>query len=1096
MSHKKRYAALFIAMMLPGIVAAQWGDVKFNHLTIEDGLSQSTVQSIIQDSQGYMWFGTLDGLNKYNGYDITIYKSDVGDPTNISDNDIRVIYEDDENRLWIGTQSGGLNLYNREKDRFSRYVAMDEDWRTLSSNSVWSILEDSYDTFWVGTTYGLNILDRETGLVHRISTGEETPKALSDNQITVLYEDSDKTLWVGTSNGLNKYNRSDSTFTHFLNGSGERQDSNSYYITAIYEDESGAFWIGTEENGLLKFNREDGSIESFRYDPSNPQSISDNSIYGILESEDGDLWIGTGNRGLNLLDPKTGNFTHYTHQPANPQSLGNEGVNSLYRSRDKTLWIGTFAGGVDFIDSTPPLFRHYKNEPVNPNSLSNNVVQSIYQGQNGDIWIGTDGGGLNRFDVESDQFQHYRYQPGKENTISADVVLDIYQNERGLWLGTYDGGVSLFNLQTGQFRTYRHNPGNSQGLSSDFVFVITPKSDGTFWFGTNLGGITVFDPETETFKRYLADLDNPYRPETIANNDIRSIFEDSNGDMWIGAYGSTLNRYDNIEDRFYLYDINSNSELYASVVQDIHEDHQGRLWLATRGGGLKEFIPKTETFVTYSERDGLPSNIIHSIEEDEDGNLWLSTNNGITRFNRDAMTFTNFGLEDGLQSREFNPGSSLRDKEGYIYFGGVNGFNRFHPSEIKVNSTVAPVVLTDLHLFNQSVPISEDSPLQKQISQTDRLILDHDASVITFEYAALDFSAQKGNQFAYMMEGFDEDWNYVGDLRRATYTNLNPGEYTFRVKAANSDGVWGKEEVALAVVITPPFWRTVWFMLLMLLAIAGITYLMYWLRVRSIRKRNRMLATIVSERTHELQKANATKDKLFSIIAHDLINISTGLSGLSGLMKESLEQENMDEVKEYSGHLHNTIGQFATMLKNMLDWARSQSGKIQYDPMNFHLADIVDEIIDQQKSRAIYKSIELTSSVDEDLEAYADPDMVLVILRNLIANALKFTTEGGKIEILAQEEGDSVKVSVRDNGIGMSKELQHKIFDQDESVTTLGTSNEKGTGLGISLCKDFVRKNKGVLSAESEQGVGTTITFTLPVAQEMENYSDMISHAS
>lgn len=1096
MSHQQKYAALFFAIMLPGIIAAQPGSIQFNHLTIEDGLSQSTVQSILQDNQGYMWFGTQDGLNHYNGYDITVYRDDVQDSTTIKGNDIRVIYEDSDDRLWIGTQTGGLNLYDRNKDQFLHYRAIDEDWWTLSADAVWDVLEDSYDTFWVGTSYGLNIMNRETGRGLRIFSDSENPKTLTDNQITILFEDSNRDLWVGTANGLNKFNRNDSTFTRYLYSSENRRESASFYINTIYEDSKGNFWVGTEENGLLLFDRENGTYHNYTYNVDNPQGISDNSVIAILESIDGDLWVGTGNRGLNLLDTETFTFKKYNHESQNPQSLSNDGINYVYRSNEGFLWIGTFAGGVSYVDPSPPLFRHFQNEPMNPNSLSNNVVQSFFQDRNGDIWIGTDGGGLNLFDPETGNFKHYRHVPGNSNSISGDVILDIYQNDMGLWLATYGGGVTLFDTRENSFRTFRQTTENTEGLSSDFVFVITPADDGMLWFGTNLGGLTAFNPVTERFEWYLADPNQPNKPETIANNDIRSIFKDSEGDMWMGAYGSVLNRYDTDEGRFYLYDINTNSDLFASVVQDIYEDSKGRLWLATRGGGLKQFMQKTHQIITYTEDDGLSSNIVHAIEEDEFGILWLSTNGGISKFDPQNKMFETYGIENGIQSREFNPSSSLRDREGNIYFGGVNGFNRFHPRDVQTDSTVAPVVLTDLHLFNKSVAVGEDSPLQKQISQTSRLTLGHDASVITFEYAALDFSAQKGNQFAYMMEGFDEDWNYVEDIRRATYTNLSPGEYTFRVKAANRDGVWNEEGVSIAVVIRPPFWQTAWFIVLVLLAIAGTAYLVYWLRVRSIRNRNRMLARVIAKRTNELQKANSTKDKLFSIIAHDLINISTGLSGLSGLMKESLEQENMDEVKEYSGHLHNTIGQFAIMLKNMLDWARSQTGKIQYDPMNFILADIVDEIIEQQESRAIYKSIKLSSLVDKNLEVYADPDMILVILRNLIANALKFTPEGGKIEITAAEEMDAVKVSVHDNGIGMSEEMVYKIFNQDESVTTLGTSNEKGTGLGISLCKDFIRRNKGKLSAESEPGVGTTISFTLPFAQEMESYPGMMTQAS
>lgn len=1094
MRHYKKYVTLLCAILIPITLIAQQGSVSFNHLDIEDGLSQSTVQAVFQDSEGYLWIGTQDGLNKFNGYDITVYESDPEDSTTISDNDIRAIYEDDEGRLWIGTQSGGLNLYNRDKDTFSSFNIEPDDWRTLSANSVWAIIEDSYDIFWVGTSYGLNKMDRETGVVQRIYADTT---ALSDNQITVLYEDSEKNLWIGTSNGINLYNRSDSTFTRYLYKS-NHIGADSYYIRSIYEDSQGRFWVGTESKGLLHFDWKNETIKQYSHNPNDPTSISDNAVFALLESKDGHLWVGTGNGGLNLMNIEEESFNRFQYRPEDPQSLSNDGVNTLYQSREGIIWVGTFAGGLDFFDPSPSKFEHYKNQPINPSSLSNDVVQSFYQDRNRGIWIGTDGGGLNRFDPATGRFEQFRHDPGNPNSVSANVILDISETDRGLWLGTYAGGTTLFDYENNEFTRFQNDPNDSTSLSSDFVFVICEKSDGTIWFGTNLGGVSVYNPQTNEFNRYIADPDQPYDPETISNNDIRSIFEDSNGDMWIGSYGGMLDRYDNEEDRFYLYDINANSSLYASVVQDIYEDKEGRLWLATRGGGLKRFIRETNEAITFSEADGLPSNIIHAIEEDEKGNLWLSTNNGISRFSVGTESFFNFGMDHGLQSREFNPGSSMKDNSGYLYFGGVNGFNRFLPENVKIDSTVSPVVLTDLLLFNRSVPIGgKDSPLQKQISQTDQLTLDYDASVITFEFAALNYSEEKGNQFAYKMEGFDEDWNFIGDFRRATYTNLNPGEYTFRVMAANSDGVWDEAGVSLPIVITPPFWRTAWFLFLMFVLLLGTAYLIFWLRIRSIRSRNRMLSTIVSARTEELQKANATKDKLFSIIAHDLINISTGLSGLSDLMKESVENDNMDEVKEYSSHLHNTISQFSTMLKNMLDWARSQTGKIQYDPINFKVIDAVDEIVSQYESRAIYKNINLKTDLDEDLCVHADPDMVLVILRNLVANALKFTGEGGEIRIYALEEDGYIKISVSDTGIGMSEEMVQKIFNDQESITTMGTSNEKGTGLGISLCQDFVRKNNGKMSVKSKKSEGTTISFILPVQkEEPETYSNTITQAS
>lgn len=1058
----------------PGNLFAQEADIRFDFLTPGDGLSQSTVQAILQDTDGYMWFGTQDGLNKYDGYNITVYRNDPDDPRSLSNDDVRVIYEDRKGDLWIGTQARGLNRYNRETDDFTVYTGDQENWQTLSDNTVWAVHEDSAGVFWVGTAYGLNIMDREKETFLRHFSEEDSINTLSHNQINAIYEDRQGTIWVGTTRGLNKYNRREHSFTRYLDG----KSSESHYIRSIYEDRNGILWIGTEEKGLYSFNRESETFYQYAHDPDDPESLADNSVYAVTEDSRGNLWIGTANQGLDIFDRKREIFYHYRSHPEDPYSLNNNGINSLYESEDGIFWAGTYAGGANFIDPAGNRFLHYSHSPMNPKSLSNNSVLSFAEDQDDNLWVGTDGGGLNLFDPSTGHFQHFRHNNDDPNSPSNDVILDMHQNSDGIWFGTYGSGIDLLDPESQTFKQIYWE--ETSNLSSNQIFVIQEHSNGDLWIGTNRGGINVLDAKSGNFKRFLA---NPYDSKdstTINNNDIREIYEDSNDDVWIGSYGGYLTKYQPADSLFRLYDINENQRFFSNVIQDITEDQQNRLWLATRGGGLKLFNRKTTEITSYTTDNGLASNIIHAIIEDDNGRLWLSTNNGISRFDTEAKSFLNYHTEHGIQGLEFNPRAAYKNDDGFLFFGGVNGFNKFHPDSIGVDSLVSPVVLTDFLIFNEDVPIGGESPLEKHISQTEKVVLPHTASVITFGFSSLNFHSIKGNQFAFKLEGFEENWNFVGDQRQATYTNLNPGEYTFRVKNSNRDGFWAEEGVALALVITPPYWKTLWFISLLILVFFGIIFLLYRLRVKAIRQQNIQLATIISERTSELKAANKTKEKLFSVIAHDLNNNAAGIIGLAEILKDSAENDRMDELKTYTSLLYQSADRFALLLKNLLTWARSQTGNIEYKPQKFTIADVTDEVMGQEESRAFNKNINLRNLISPELVVFADENMVSVILRNLVQNALKFTEKSGEIIINARSVNQHVEISVSDNGIGMDEDTLVNIFNEGHQVIKQGTSNEKGTGLGLPLCADFIRKNNGTIRAESKKDGGTKIIFTLP----------------
>ncbi len=1034
-----------------------------------------------------MWFGTQDGLNRYDGYNFTVYSYKPDDPTSIGDNNINVIYEDSNGDLWFGTQINGVSLYDRDTERFTNFSGIEDDEETISYNTVRTILEDSEGMFWVGTGHGLNLMNRENGTFRRIYSETNDATTVSNNDVTVLFEDSNGTLWVGTADGLNRLNRETGEFKRYLHFD---QDSNKRIglVREIYEDRYEILWIGTEDQGVFQFDRDDETFNQFINDPDDPFSYSGISGFSILEDNRGNLWFATGNRGLNLFNREEQIFYRFNHNPDDPYSLNNDGIIKLHESRENIIWIGTFAGGINYHELTEEVFRHFQNEPQNPRSLSHNVVQALHEDENGDIWVGTYGGGLNIFNPVTENFQRFYADPNNPENPSSDVILDIHENEYGIWLATYGQGVDMYDKQQDLFFNYRHRQNDPQSLSSDFVFDIYESSDGHLWFSTNWGGVTEFNPQDETYYWYVPNPDDSEDTSALQNEAARAVYEDSFGDIWIGTYGGVVNRLDRDSRQFTIYDINEHSIFFGSAVQTIYEDSEKRLWLGTRGAGLMKFDRNQDTLVPYATTEQhLPNNIVHAIAEDDNGYLWLSTNDGLVRFSPDENESRTFNLENGLNIREFLPGSALKDRKGNLYFGGVLGFQKFHPDSIRADSTVHPVVFTDFLLFNESVPVGGDSPLQQHINRTERLILPHNSSVITLEYAALNFSHSKADRFAYKLEGFDDDWNVVDTQRRATYTNLNPGEYTFKVRSANPDGIWNEEYASVIIQITPPFWRTAWFIGLAVVFILFIIFGIYRYRVRQIRIQKIKLEQKVRERTEELRKANETKNRLFSIIGHDLRNHASSFVGFTSLLKDSAVEDNLEEMKEFIFHLDQAASQFMDFLQNLLDWARDQSDIIQFNPELIEADKIIRHTLKKAESAASKKNISIVSVILPGLKLFTDTNMLSIVIYNLLNNAIKFSPEGSKVEIKAFEtDDDFVEIIVQDYGVGMDEETVRKLLTTDEYHSTRGTSGEKGTGLGLNLCKNLISKNDGSLDIESKKGEGTKVTIKIPAAKKKE----------
>jgi PAS domain S-box-containing protein len=861
-------------------------NIKFQHLTIEDGLSQSSVFSIIQDSQGFMWFGTEDGLNKYDGYNFKIYRNDPDNPDSLTYSYVKVIFEDSSGNLWIGTYGGGLDKFDREKERFIHYKHESNKPYTLTNNFVTSIFEDKYGVLWVGTEGGLNKFDKKKEKFVHYTYDPKNPDSLSSNIVMCIYEDREGILWIGTANGLNKFDRKKEKFIHYFYDPKNPYSISNNFIYSIYEDHLGSLWIGTYGGGLNRFDKKTGKFIHYKYDPNNHNTLSNNYVRVIYEDYSGILWVGTED-GLNKYDRKNKIFIRFKHNPDEPYTLSNNEIYSIFEDRTKVLWIGTHVG-INKYDQESKLFIHYYSIPNNPNSLSNNYVRAIYEDNSGILWIGTYGG-LDRFDRKNGIYRHYKADPNDPESLSNNRVMTIYEDSLGIfWIGTY-GGLNKFDQKREKFVHYRSDPNNPQSLSSDFVRVIYEDRNSTLWIGTE-DGLNKFDRKSEKFIHFKYDPDNPY---SLSNNYIYTIYEDSYGILWIGTlYGlNRMDRENNLFKRYFANPKNPNS-LSNNEILSIYEDSRGILWIGTVGG-LNKFNREKETFTRYTVKDGLPNDLIYDILEDNQGNLWLSTNKGLSKFNPLTEEFKNYDVKDGLQSNEFSKGACFKSKSGEMFFGGVNGFNSFYPEKIKDNPYIPQIVITNFKISNKTVLIGEEFNsriiLSKSITETKEIVLSYKDRVFSFEFAALHYSSPEKNQYAYIMEGFEKKWNYVGNRRFATYTNLPPGEYVFKVKASNNDGIWNEKGISIKIRILPPFWVTWWFRgiisVILLLLLVGS----YHARTYAIRKRAHQLEEIIEKRTLELKIANEELKKEIAEREHIKRKLQTEKAYLDQLFESAQE---------------------------------------------------------------------------------------------------------------------------------------------------------------------------------------------------------------
>jgi PAS domain S-box-containing protein len=828
--------------------------LKFEHISVDQGLSQSSVRSIIQDSKGFMWFGTDEGLNRYDGYNFKIFRQAIHS-SGLVHNLIWSICEDRQGFLWIGTHEG-LNRFDRSTETFTEFRPDPGNPGSLSQKLARVVYEDRSGVLWIGTNGGLNRYNRDTGTFTHYIHNPNDPDSLSHDSVRAICEDSRGRFWIGTYEGLNLFDRKTGKFTCFRHDPADSHTLSHDRIRAICEDASGLLWIGTPE-GLNAFDPETGRVTRHQHNPNDPYSLSDNSVRAVYADRRGSLWIGTDGGGLHLLDKnRAGRFIRYQSNPLDPSSLSHDRIRAIYEDNSGILWIGTYKGGLNKLNPESR-FIHYKISPHDPESMNNNRVHAICEDHSGHVWIGTNEG-MNRLDRSTGETIHYKMLKSSGSAVGENSVFALLHDRNGhLWAGTHGSGLFRFDLETGKGLWYQHDPDDPGSLSDNQIRSLYEDPSGNLWVGTYSQGINRFEAESGKFVRFPDLLS-----ETQSRSDriIYDIFQDHKGMLWVGT-GSGVDVFDLETGGLIHYEKNPDDPMSLSDngVLSIHEDRQKRLWIGTYNG-LNRFDRTSKTFTTYYEKDGLPNNVIYGILEDARGNLWMSTNKGIARFDPETGICKNYDVKDGLQGKEFYPIAFYQSPGGEMFFGGTNGFNVLRPENVSDNPHIPAVVITDFQIFNRSVPVGRTGDdriiLEKAISETQAVSLSYKDNVLSFEFSALDYTVPGRNQYAYMMEGFDRDWWFSGPRHFVTYTNLHPGEYTFRVKGSNCDGVWNQKGAALKIIIIPPWWGTWVFDAVSLILITTALVSLFRWRINAIAHQKNQLEVQVKKRTRQLTRSN------------------------------------------------------------------------------------------------------------------------------------------------------------------------------------------------------------------------------------------------
>lgn len=1106
-------------------IYSQYENIHFEHITSKDGLPDNTLNTIYQDSKGFIWIGTTNGLARFDGYGFLNFNYLEEDTTSLSGIDVRHILEDKYCNLWI-TTNNGLNKFDRKSQTFKRFNCYNSKSGQNCANSFFNICIDRKENFWISShSDGLLLFFPDKGLFKRFLHNPDVPGSISSNYVRSAFEDSEGRLWLLTdAGGIDRFNYNDSSFSF-------------YPILGLTKEKDVLRMLETKEGKLL-IHSSINSSGYFIFDPNNQRIIqkcdanvrncglSVNRINNCIIDSQGNYWFATDGDGVNLKLNNSNEWLYLKKSQHSSGSLSSDIVRFVYEDKVGSIWLGTQMAGINVWHKNRQKFKLIRHNPNDPGSLPYDAVASVFVEKNNSALVGLDGGGLAIVDLKT--FKTTRtYKPyDKPSIIYGSKILSIIaDDEDNLYFGYWADGISQYNKKTRKSIHFLHDPSNKNSLPSNLVWELFIDSKKRIWIATQGGGVGIFDKKTKTFITYKH---NPSDSSSLSDDFVYSIYEDSKNNIWIGTSGYGLNLFNesnNTFTRYYSDNRNPDAISYNSIFSII-EDSKKRLWIGTKMG-LNHFDPQKGKFEKYYVKNGLPGNSIHSILEDNHGNLWMSTDNGLSRFNPETRLFRNYSESDGLQGMEFSVTRATKDSSGNMYFFGPNGLNIFNPDKICDNLLVPNIAFTSIRIYNEEIRVGQSVNgkviLSKAIDETDTLIISYKENVFSIEFSALDFLEPQKNKYAYLLEGFENKWIQTEHSRRyASFTNLNPGTYVLRVKASNNDGIWNENGISLVIIITPPWWKTLWFRVSISFLISLMIVFIYRARITILERQKRILEEKVNLRTHELQALNIEltvqkeeillqqasileqneqlrqqkeETELISQKLHDadqskirfFMNVShefrTPLTLILGPLENLINNVKEFELKTQLALIYRNTNRLLRLVNQLLDLRKLETGSMKLVVSESNLVEHIKNIFHSFDYMATRQNISYIFEPNtHHYITWFDPDVVEKIMYNLISNAFKFTPDGR--DIIVSFTSDYSKkfweLKVKDSGMGIKKEIIPYIFDRFFTDDKNKIRKQSGTGIGLALTKDLVELHYGKMEVFSEVGIGSEFRIYLP----------------
>ncbi|MFL9484345.1 two-component regulator propeller domain-containing protein [Chitinophagaceae bacterium LWZ2-11] len=1084
---------LFTLLFLSFSVLAQSDNFSFHKLDIYTGLSNNQVRAILKDKNGFMWFGTVSGLDRYDGYSFKFYRNTLNNNSSGFNNSIDALYELPGDKIWVKSVGTGSSVFNLRSETFETNAATYLQSLGLPAGNVSSIIKGNAGRYWF-------IYDN-IGLYLYSSTDKTTKKINIQEAADDVKETNDGQLWIVYHKGLiQKYSIAGNKVLFSSEAILKLKAKSDNYNFIV--DNDGDLWLWSYTNGIFLFYPQTNTVKQFT-ETSTASKLSSNLITQIIQDDNGLIWTSTDHGGITLINKKNNYKVSYLlNDPLNNQSLSQNSIISMYKDNAGLIWLGTYKNGVNyFVDNNIVKFQLFHHKISNPDSIQFDDINCFVEDKNGNIWIGTNGGGLIYFDRKKNRFKQFLHGPGNKNSITSNVVVSLCIDHDGLlWIGTFFGGLCSFDGS--KFTDYRHIDGDSTSLSNNNVWAVCEDGQQNLWVGTLSEGLNIFNKKTKKFIRYTFN-EHKINPATVKYISVLSV--DRNGNLWVGTTSGiiVLDKNKTIID-YYSYSKKQGS-LSDNNVLGLTEDSKGRFWVATRNG-LNLFDEQTKSFKVFTVSDGLPDNTVFNVLEDKNHTLWISTPKGLCnatpeiKGNDLTLSVINYNEINGLQNFEFNEKAAFKNRAGELFFGGPSGFNIIDPDKIKKVSSNENITFTGLQILNKVVNsgdvINNRVVLPASLSYLEEINLKYKEDVFTIEFASTGFMHGKDEKYAYMMEGFNTDWLYTtGSKHSATYTNLAPGHYIFKVKSLGSNGTWSEVKI-LKVNIQPPFWRTTIAYIIYLLLIAASLWIIRKITLERIHMRYEVAQQKKEvERVHEMEQV---KTKFFTNVSHEF---RTPLSLILAPLDKLIDNETNTEKKQQLNLVQRNAGRLQNLVNQLLDFRKMEVGEVKMfmsiGDIVSYCKDIADSFTDISEKKKI--AFTFSSNVDE-LEIYFDRDKIEKILFNLISNAFKYTFDYGKVSLKLiynppqENEADgTLAMEVADSGIGIPADKHEMIFERFYQTEVPASMMNQGMGIGLAITKEFVKSHGGIISVKSEVDKGTCFTVLLPARKICNAPPDKIS---